>query len=278
VAPVGLGLAYLRGTRPEIDETPPGEPRRLRRLEWALPVALVDALFATFVVVQLAVLFGGHRHVLRTAGLTYAEYARGGFWQLLVVTALTLAVIAAAARWAPRVLPGDRLLVRVLLGVLALLSLVIVGSALRRMALYEQAYGYTRLRLFVSGVELWLGLVFGLVLLAGARLRARWLPRVVLASAVGALLTLAAVNPDRFIAARNVDRYAHTGRIDLDYLAELSADAVPELARLPQPLRSCVLWRMTVESDDWRTYNLARAQARPVIDAWAGGTGCFSRP
>ena len=41
-------------------------------------------------------------YVLRTAGLTYAEYARGGFWQLLVVTGLTLAVIAVAARKAPR--------------------------------------------------------------------------------------------------------------------------------------------------------------------------------
>ena len=52
--------------------------------------------------VQLTVLFGGHRHVLETAGLTYAEYARGGFGQLVVVTLLTLSVVAATVRWAPR--------------------------------------------------------------------------------------------------------------------------------------------------------------------------------
>jgi hypothetical protein len=74
----------------------------VRRLEWVLPLALLDALVAAFVLVQLTVLFGGSRHVLRRAGPTYAEYARSGFWQLLAVSALTLLVIAGAMRWAPR--------------------------------------------------------------------------------------------------------------------------------------------------------------------------------
>jgi hypothetical protein len=277
VGSLGLGTGYLASTRPAVEERNGDVSRRLRRLEWALPIALVDGLFATFVVVQLAVLFGGHRHVLETAGLTYAEYARGGFWQLLVVTGLTLAVMAVAGRWAPRVLPADRLLIRVLLGGLAALTLVIVWSALRRMSLYEQAYGYTRLRVFVTGVELWLGLLFVMIMVAGFRLRARWLPRAALAAAVVGMLGLAVLNPDRFIAARNVDRYQQTGRIDLDYLSELSADAVPEMARLPEPLRSCVLWRTTVEADDWRTVNIARSQARPIIKAGADERGCFIR-
>ena len=140
---------------------------------------LLDALFAVFVLVQLTVLFGGAGHVLRTAGLTYAQYARGGFWQLLAVTALTLLVIAIAARRAPKATRADRLLVRVLLGTLAALSLVIVASALYRMQVYADAYGATRLRLVVSTVELWLGLLFVLVGVAVVRLRADWLPRLV---------------------------------------------------------------------------------------------------
>ena len=60
---------------------PPTLPvrRSLTPWEWALPLALLAGLFAVFVAVQIAVLFGGHEHVLRTAGLTYAEYARQGF-------------------------------------------------------------------------------------------------------------------------------------------------------------------------------------------------------
>ena len=71
-------------------------------VEWLVPIVVLDALFLTFVTVQLTVLFGGHRHVLGTEGLTYAEYARSGFGQLVVVTLLTLSVVAATVRFAPR--------------------------------------------------------------------------------------------------------------------------------------------------------------------------------
>jgi len=213
------------------------------------------------------VLFGGDTHVLGAGGPTYAQYARGGFWQLLVVTALTLAVLAAAARYAPRELPADRVLVRVLLGALTALTLVIVASALFRMHTYEQAYGFTRLRVLVSGCEAWLGSVLLLVLAAGVRLRGRWLPEAAVATAVAALLGLAAANPDAFIAGHNVTRYAETGEIDLPYLSGLSADAVPALDRLPGRLRDCALTGIAAHltDDDWRAGNLGRAEARDVL-------------
>ena len=69
---------------------------RLRLAEWAIPLALLDLLFLAFVAVQLTVLFGGHDHVLETSGLTYAEYAREGFWQLIAAAALTLVVVGGA--------------------------------------------------------------------------------------------------------------------------------------------------------------------------------------
>ncbi|HEY6747548.1 MAG TPA: DUF4173 domain-containing protein [Mycobacteriales bacterium] len=244
-------------------------PTRVRRAEWAVPVAALVALFTAFVVVQVTVLFGGATHVLGTGGPTYAEYARGGFWQLLAVTALTLAVLAAAGRYAPRELPADRVLVRVLLGALTVLTLVIVASALYRMHTYEQAYGFTRLRVLVSVAEAWLGSVLLLVLAAGVRLRGRRLPEAAVAAAVAALLGLAAANPDGLIADRNVARYAKTGSVDLTYLSGLSADAVPALDRLPAPLRDCALARVAArpgdDGDGWRGANLGRAQARTVL-------------
>jgi hypothetical protein len=267
VALIGLATAYLVVAPPDLAE--PGEPRRpLRLVEWALPVAVLDGLFAVFVLVQITVLFGGRQHVLQPGGPDFAQYARGGFWQLLVVTALTLAVIGVVARAASRTGRADRVAIRVLVGALAALTLVIVASAVKRLGLYEEAYGYTRLRLVVGATELWLGLLFGLVLLAGVRLRARWLPRAVLASAVVGLLTVAAVNPDRFIAARNVDRFERTGRIDSFYLSILSADAAVELARLPEYRRACALERIAdklgSEHDSWYSYNAGRARARTV--------------
>jgi hypothetical protein len=215
--------------------------------------------------------------VLRTAGLTYAEYARSGFWQLLTVSVLTVAVLGVAARLAPRGTMRDRVWLRALLGALAVLSLVIVASAMSRMWAYEQAYGFTRLRLLVSACELWLGAVFLLVLVAGIRLRERatWLPGVVLAAAVAALLGLAALDPDRFIAERNIAQAtAGDGRLDLDYLQGLSADAVPALDRLSEPWRSCALHdvhRDLTASPDraWGQWNLARHRAREILAGYA---------
>ncbi|HEX5594829.1 MAG TPA: DUF4173 domain-containing protein [Micromonosporaceae bacterium] len=265
------GGAYLVTAPPDLAGLEAPEARRVHRLEWAVPLALLDLLFAAFVLVQVTVLFGGAAHVLGESGPTFAQYARQGFWQLLLVTALALLVLGAAARWAPRATRGDRVLIRILLGALALLTLVIVASALYRMHVYQEAYGFTRLRVFVSAFELWLGLVFLLVLCAGLRLRAAWLPRLVVGSAVACLLALAALNPDRFIAERNIDRYTATGRIDVFYLSLLSSDAVPALDRLPDPLRDCALRgiaeRLADDPDDWRSWNVARTQARELIAA-----------
>ncbi|GLI03744.1 DUF4153 domain-containing protein [Phytohabitans aurantiacus] len=266
-----IGAAYLLAGPPSFADLEKPAKAKLHRLEWTLPLAALNVVFAVFVAVQIAVLFGGEKHVLSTAGLTYAEYARKGFWQLLVVTALTLAILAAAARWAPRELRGDRVLVRVLLGGLAALCLVIVASALYRMHTYEEAYGFTRLRVLVSVCELWLGVVLAMVLTAGIRLRAGWLPRAVVGSAVAALIGLAALNPDRFIAERNVERHEQTGKIDTAYLSGLSADAAPALEELPAPLRGCALQEiahdLALKPDGWREWNLGRREAREVVAA-----------
>ncbi|MFF2111016.1 DUF4153 domain-containing protein [Rhodococcus koreensis] len=270
-----LGAAYLLRRTPRVDALAPRPGHPVARWEWAIPLAVLDLLFLGFVAVQLTVLFGGNTHVLTTADLTYAEYARQGFWQLLAVTALTLLVIAVAVRKASRVEVADRVLVRVLLGLLCGLSLVVVASAIHRMSLYESQYGYTRLRVTVLVTELWLGLVFVLLIAAGVRLSGRWLPRAVLASAVGGVLLVAATDPDAYVAGKNVERFGDTGRIDVSYLGSLSVDAVPALDRLPEPERSCALYRLDREvrgDSEWYEYNAARSRAKELLAAHPVGS------
>jgi hypothetical protein len=278
VAAVTGVATYLARRPPAVDALAPAAGKPVGRWEWAVPLLLVDLLFGSFVAVQLTVLFGGSEHVVATAGLSYAEYARHGFWQLLVVTALTLAVIAVAVRKAPRLAASDRLQVRVLLGLLCLLSLVVVASAVHRMSLYEDQYGYTRLRVFVTAVEVTLGAVFVLLMVAGLRLQAGWLPRAVVALGALLLLALGVLNPDAYIARQDVARYERTGQIDVAYLRTLSADAVPALDRLPAALRSCALLQLDADlaavDDPWWDGNLARSRARSLLAARPLGT-CF---
>jgi signal transduction histidine kinase len=269
----GAGLvlagAYVAVSPPRWDELTSGQARPLGRFEWALPIVLLDALFAAFGVIQVAVLFGGHERVLRSAGLTYAEYARTGFGQLAAATALTLAVVAAAARLAPRASAGDRKLVRVLLGVLCGLTLLVVASALRRLALYEDAYGLTVDRLLAAVVELWFGALILMTMAAGIRLRGDWLPRAVVASGGAALLVFTLLNPAGFVASRNIDRFERTGKIDTFYLGSLPSDAVPALDRLREPERSCVLSSVArgLRRDlPWHADSLGNLRARQLLD------------
>ncbi|MFJ2830278.1 DUF4153 domain-containing protein [Streptomyces sp. NPDC087263] len=252
-------------------EVPAGRPRG--RVEWALPLIVLTALFAAFNAVQLAVLFGGYDAVLEKTGQTYAEYARQGFWQLLLVTLLTLLVIVFALRWAPRDGGGDRKLVRGVLGTLCALTLVVVASAVRRMDMYVDAYGLTRLRVSVVAVELWLGLVIVLIMAAGVW-GARWLPRVVAASAAAGVLAFGLVSPDGLIAERNVQRYEDTskegvGKFDLNYAQGLSADAVPALDALEEPLRSCALRSIAADLEGgdapWYATSWGEARARDIL-------------
>ncbi|MGA4846295.1 DUF4173 domain-containing protein [Streptomyces sp. G5(2025)] len=246
------------------------EPGRARgRMEWALPLIVLNVLFAAFNAVQLAVLFGGYDTVLDRTGLSYSAYARQGFWQLLLATLLTLLVIVFALRWAPRDGAKDRSLVRAVLGTLCALTLVVVASAVRRMDMYVEAYGLTRLRISVVAVELWLGVIILLIMAAGIW-GARWLPRAVAASAAAGVLAFGLMSPDAVIAERNVHRYENTGKLDLDYARQLSADAVPALDRLPEPQRSCAIRPI---ADDlgwqrgpWYAMSLGESRARRIIE------------
>ena len=271
-----VGGGYLRRFTPRLDALAPAPMAPVPRWEWAVPLGVLDGLFLAFVAVQATVLFGGHRHVLETEGLTYAEYARQGFWQLLWVSGLTMLVLSVVVRVAGRVTRVDRRLLRVLVGTTCVTSVVVVISAIHRMWLYQQAYGFSVQRVMVIAIELWLGAVFVLVAVAGIGMTARWLPRAVLIAGVVALLGLAAVNPERLIAERNVDRYQRTGQLDTSYLLGLSSDVAPALVRLPESMRLCARYRDD-DADAWYQFNLSRSRAThdgtPPADACAGYWG-----
>ncbi|OLT42764.1 histidine kinase [Serinicoccus sp. CNJ-927] len=230
VGGIVLAACYLALNPPRVDlvELPAGR-QVTRAWEWVVPVGVVIATFVVFLLAQGAAMFGGHDFVQRTTGMTYAESVHQGFGQLTLATALTLVTVAIVGRRASRETARDRVLLRSVLGVLCGLTLVVVGSALYRMHVYQEAYGFTVLRVLVDAFELWLGLLVVLVMVAGWRLRGAWLPRAALVSGAAFLLVIGLANPEAWVAQRNIDRYAESGRLDLTYLQTLGADAVPTI-------------------------------------------------
>lgn len=259
-----LAAAFVALAPPAVDRLrlQPGTSRN--EFEWLAPVLVVDAVFLAFLIAQATAMFGGHDYLKQTTGLTYAEYVHQGFGQLTVATMLTLTVVAWAARKAA---PGRRR--DLALGTLCVMTIVVVVSALYRMQLYEQAYGFTRLRLLVSVFEGWLGVVVVLVIVVGVVGARHLLVPIAVRLGAAGLLGLALVNPDLYIAQHNIARagasYVSVG-IDWQYLGELSADAYPALVRLPDEQYQCATGSTAKLGDaDWLAWNLSRERARDLM-------------
>ena len=267
---IAAGLLWAGFRTPQGIPLPPRPGwLRLGSIEIGTLLGLLDLLFAGFVWVQLRYLFGGAAWVEGVAGLTYSQYARRGFFELVVVVALSLPLLL-AAHWLLG--PARTAVRRTVLGLAAVqvaLLLVMLASALERMRVYCAQYGQTELRFYSTAFMLWLGVLlvsFLLTVLPGAR---GAFARAVASSALAALVILHAVNPDERIVIAN--REAPSG-FDVEYALRLSADAVPALVdtALAPEARQVMAWRLldrwSAPESDFRSWSLARQDARRTVE------------
>jgi hypothetical protein len=250
----------------------------LGAVEVGIVLGLLNVLFAAFVIVQFRYFFGGAARVMSITELTYAEYARRGFFELTWVAGLVLPLLLITHALVGRrhnSAVAERIF-RPLAGTQVALLFVIMASAVARMRLYQSEYGLTELRLYTTAFMLWLGLVFvwfaWTVLVRNAR------ERFACGALVAAFLTvglLHLLNPDAYIVRANA-AHARAGRaFDAAYATSLSADAVPALiSALPSlsreerchVARSIVAgWSHPAPGEDWRSWSLARVRARLAV-------------
>jgi hypothetical protein len=244
--------------------------------EMVIILGLLDILFLSFVVVQFRYFFGGAARIQSVAGLTYAEYARSGFFELVGVAALVLPLLLAAHWLLRKEKSRDERIFRVLAGIQIALLFVMIVSALQRMRLYQREYGLTELRVYTTVFMGWLAVIFvwfAMTVLRGRRERFAFGAVATGFLAIGALL---AANPDRLIARVNIEQAIAGRNFDAVYAASLSSDAVPELiTALPRLNRSqrCALASQIVhsrpiaESPGWRRWNWSRAEAARALAA-----------
>jgi hypothetical protein len=208
-----------------------GPTWRLGSIEGLVVLAVLDAVFGAFAVAQAIAATGAAGDTLRSAGVTYADYARSGFFQLLWVAGITALVIILFSRITGLTERTTRRAFMVLAQIAIVLTLLIVVVAFQRLSLYEDAYGFTMLRLYSHIFAVWIAVVFVLLAadMAGLFRRRRWFVGATSVSAMAVLLTLNLVNPEAMVVALNVNHAQATQKIDAQYFAELSSDATPAL-------------------------------------------------
>ncbi len=280
------------------------DPVHRRRIAgWARPeigmveagviLGLLNALFLVFVLVQLRYLFGGSAVVSETAGLTYAEYARTGFFQLVAVSVLLFPVLVGVHAMLRGARGVNRRAYMCLAGSLLLLLSVIMLSALQRMRLYTGEYGLTEMRLYATAFMFWVAVVFVIFIATVLRGRPRGLAFGSVVSGWAFVAGLNVLNPDAFIARWNLehalppamnaaaDDNAHADSVDtapravdVAYLTGLSADAIPALvAAFPRltAAEQCAVARRVRRAaerraaDDWRSWNLGYSRTGALV-------------
>lgn len=278
------GLAFAAAEHRDLTASPQSAHGwRVGTTEAVTVLVAVEAVFVLFVALQAAYLFGG-LDTLEATGLTYAEYARRGFFELVAVAVLAGGVVIGLERLSRA---RTRPLVGAAIG-LVLLTGVVLASAALRLRLYQEAFGWTELRLYVLATIglLAVGVVTLLVQLAANRMQ--WLGHVMIAAALAIGLALNLIGPVRFITEQNVARVLDpglvptNGRSGLDhaYALSLGDDAIPALVRVLPNLdetdagyleeelgRRLRELRSDAGLNAWQAWNAGRSAARDALDA-----------
>ncbi|MCJ7733079.1 MAG: DUF4173 domain-containing protein [Anaerolineales bacterium] len=232
----GLFLHALGKSKEEklvgLDQTWP--PRFLGFTETKIILGAVNLLFFSFVTIQFRYFFGGEKNI-SLEGFTYSEYARRGFGELLAVAFFSLFIIMVLSSITRREEKKDRITFSVLTGLITAFIGVILFSSLQRLALYEAAYGFTRLRTYSHLCILWIGVLFLAILVLEILQQYRFFTLASIAAVAGFVLTMNAVNVDSFITQKNIQRLAEKDAVlDTYTLKSLSVDGLPTLIQLAE--------------------------------------------
>lgn len=251
-----------------------------------LPNAAVTAFLAVLIALEVYFSYFQVRYLFLNLGtlpegMSYAEYARGGFFEIAAATLLTIALIFAVAvltrRDEEEQLP---LPVRLLLTVFSACVALMFASSYYRMLMYMDAYSMTIRRVGVCWLmALMLAVLIGVIIYI-------WKPdfaltRYTIFTVLVFVLALNLMHLGATVSKNNVDRYfkeqeaeVKTGyQLDTDYLYTLLPASAPDLARLLETsdyasydLR-VTLNDISEQEQSWRAWNYDWYRAQKVCAA-----------
>ena len=204
-----------------------------------------------------------------SAGFDYAQYARSGFFQLMAISLINMAIILFSKK------SEENKYNKIMGIIMVLLTLVIIVSSFYRMYMYENAFGYTVLRLLVYVALITEGVclvpTIGYIINNKVNILKYYIIIIV------AIYTgINMVSVDYIIAKNNINRYYEVVKIDLDYLRNEHADNIPLLIELKnvtndEKLKGDIKWYLDNIDLDTNTfeYNLSKANAKGELKTFS---------
>lgn len=245
-------------------------------------ILLVSILvvYSIFIAIQFKYLFSGGT---LPNSLNYSEYARRGFFELVFLSVLNIALILLITYLLKDKIYGDKnkwaLFTKLMLIYLCVITGILLVSSYYRMSLYDGAYGFTRLRVLVYIFLIFeaIGLIATLVYIIKHNFNI-----FAVYAAIGLLfyMTLNLVKMDELIAKRNINMYlsGQAEDIDIDYLLTLSHDALPQIIRLTDDNVQIMTRIKTINylknisehynymENNWQGYNLSIERNKSLLE------------
>jgi len=235
-------------------------------------LCVVLVIYTVFVFIQFKYLFAGAN---LPSGLTYTEYARKGFFELLFVTVINIVLIITVIKLTKSQNGKGALFTKILCHYLCTITVILLISSFYRMILYSNDDGLTRMRLFVMGFLIFelLGLFATFFYIAKPKFN------IVLLYAIAALSYYTVLNiipTDNIIAQNQIEKYISGERNDLDYVFTLSADAAPAVKYLilnsddEEIIKKANEFMIDKAKSNipnrWQRFNISRERVKKMID------------
>ena len=237
-------------------------------------LTVFNGIYFLFFAVQAPYLFSAFNGNLPDA-FTYAEYARRGFFELCAVAGINLGVLIVSHLAMERGPEEDPKVLRVETITISMFTLLLITTALSKMAIYIHAFGLTQLRVFTSWFMLLLLFIFTVICVR--QFKPFNSAKLMIAGSIVMFMLLSYGNVDGFIAQYNIGRYeaGTLPALDMDMIAGLSDAAVPRIYELyrktdeqdtetRQWLASAIMNRGSGRAGGFREFNVQRRRADEI--------------
>ena len=232
-------------------------------------ITTLNIIYLIFAIIQIKAI------MVKDININYANYARQGFFQLMIISVINLIMILIAKR---KDYKDNNYTNKMCLFMIFFTFILIITSAIR-MYFYEQAYGYTFLRLAVY-IALFTEVILLIPTILYVLNKKKHLIKTYFSIIVTIYVIINLVNIDNIIVSRNVTRYLETGKIDMAYIENSTGtDAVKQIIRIlesdkdengTKQIASIYLVNtyedLKNENTDFRDFNISKAIAKYLIE------------
>lgn len=224
---LSLGLGLAKNKREQRKWQIDGKMDKAFTISFLSAISLV---YVTYLFSQLAYFFNAFKGLLPN-GITYASYARRGFFEMSVIAAINFILISLACLLTKKKENGKRsALLNSITVFIGVFTLLLIATALSKMILYIKSFGMTRLRILTSAFMVFLTILFIAVILRVFIKKIHVLKTGVIAATV-ILLILGFADVDKTVAEYNLYAYEqkYTENLDVEAIGNLGYGAVPTL-------------------------------------------------